>query len=250
MKKIIALFFIALLSTSCSNSQQQDQSLDHQLPVSFIKNVAPDRFKELVDHGNGIILDIRTPQEIKLGYIGDASIINYYNDDFEEKLNLIQKDQEIYVYCRSGNRSAKAAEILQKNGFSKVYNLSTGIIGWEKNGYPLERSAIVPDVNIQEVSITDFETLLNTDKPVLINFHTVWCAPCRKMAPIIDKIEEEYSNDAVVMRIDIDKSKDLANKYQVMNVPVFMLFLNGEVNWKHNGMISETEVKKQIEDLL
>ena len=56
---------------------------------------------------------------------------------------------------------------------------------------------------------------LKTDKPVLIDFHTVWCASCRKMAPIIDEIAEEYKNKAIVMRIDVDKSKDVGNAYNI-----------------------------------
>lgn len=100
------------------------------------------------------------------------------------------------------------------------------------------------------MSLSDFEALLKTDKPVLIDFHTVWCASCRKMAPIIDEIAEEYKNKAIVMRIDVDKSKDVGNAYNIKGVPVFILFKNGKEIWKHNGMISEEELKKQIENNL
>ena len=76
------------------------------------------------------------------------------------------------------------------------------------------------------------------------------CAPCKKMAPIIDVIEVEYKDKAVVMRIDVDKSKDVGKAYNISGVPVFILFKNGEEKWKHNGIISEEELKKQIESNL
>ncbi|MBE2188729.1 MAG: thioredoxin fold domain-containing protein [Candidatus Kapabacteria bacterium] len=215
-----------------------------------MKNINATEFKKLVDAGNGITLDVRTPEEIADGYINNASIVNYYDEDFEKKINLIPKDKEIYIYCKSGGRSSEAAEILRKNGFKRIYQLENGIIEWEEMGYPLVKTKIEKDEKIQEVSLSDFEALLKTDKPVLIDFHTVWCAPCRKMAPIIDEIEEEYKNKAIVMRIDVDKSKDVGNAYNIKGVPVFILFKNGKEIWKHNGMISEEELKKQIENNL
>ena len=89
--------------------------------------------------------------------------------------------------------------------------------------------------------------MITTDKPVLVDFHTVWCAPCKKMAPVIDEIETEYANKAVVNRIDVDKSKEVAKAYDISGVPVFILFVSGEQKWKHNGMISKEELKKQLD---
>jgi len=61
----------------------------------------------------GVTLDPRTPQEVADGSVNDASTINYYNSEFETKINLIPKNKEIFVYCKSGGRSAEAAKILQ-----------------------------------------------------------------------------------------------------------------------------------------
>ena len=63
---------------------------------------------------------------------------------------------------------------------------------WEENKFSIVKPNITKDEKIQEVSLEDFKLLLTTDKPVLIDFHTVWCSPCRKMSPIIDLIEVEY----------------------------------------------------------
>jgi len=243
MKTFVKTVAAIIMLSSCNNNQAQQSG-------SVIENVDAKTFKELVDAGKGIILDVRTPEEVSQGYINNASTINYYDADFAEKINLISKDKEIYVYCRSGGRSSEAAELLKKNGFSKVYNLKGGISAWENNGFPIVKPDIKKDEKIQQLTLADFKTLLATDKPVLVDFHTVWCAPCRKMAPVIDGIEEKYKDKAVVMRIDVDKSKEVGKAYKIQGVPVFILFKNGKEIWKHNGMISEEELKKQIENNL
>jgi thioredoxin len=250
MKKITAILTTLVLLAGCGNSGQQEHRSEQQAQNTFIKHVGATEFQKLLDAGNGIILDVRTPQEVAQGYIINASTINIYAEDFEEKINLIPKEKEIYVYCKGGGRSADAAQILQKNGFNKIYNLRNGILEWEEKGFPIVKSEIEKDDKIQEMNLTDFKVLLNTHKPVLIDFHTVWCAPCRKMAPLIDKIEEEYHDQAVVMRIDVDKSKEVGSAYNIKGVPVFILFKNGEEKWKYNGIVSEEELKKQIENNL
>lgn len=243
MKIFVKTVVAIILLSSCNNNQAQQSG-------SVIENVDAKKFKELVDAGKGIILDVRTPEEVADGHINNASTINLYDDDFNTKINLMQKDKEIYVYCRSGGRSSEAAKLLEKNGFSKVYNLKGGISAWENNGFPIVKPNITKDEKIQKITLADFKTLLATDKPVLVDFHTIWCSPCRKMVPIIDGIEGTYKDKAVVMRIDIDKSKELGAAYKIQGVPVFVLFRNGKEIWKHNGMISEEELKKQIENNL
>lgn len=243
MKTILKIVVLILMLSSCNNNKAQQSS-------SIIKNVDAITFKEFVDAGNGIILDVRTPGEVSDGYINNASTINLYDDDFIAKINLIQKDKQIYVYCKSGGRSSKAAELLRINGFSKVYNLKGGISEWKNKGFPIVKPDITKDEKIKQITLADFKDLLATDKPVLVDFHTLWCEPCRKMAPIIDGIEEQYKDKAVVMRIDVDKSKEVGKAYSIRGVPVFILFKNGKEIWKHNGMISEEELKKQIQDNL
>ncbi|MFV8360981.1 thioredoxin domain-containing protein [Flavobacterium sp. LS1P3] len=235
----IAIFFTAF----CFHAEAQETQ-------PYIKTVNPQTFKKLVDAGKGIILDVRTPQEISEGYINNASIINFYDDNFVEKINLIPKDKEIYVYCKSGGRSSQAAEILKKNGFNRIYDLEGGFIQWENNKFPITKSKFAKDDKIQQISLKDFNVLLNSNKLILVDFHTFWCAPCRKMAPIVDKIEIDYKDKALVMRVDVDKSKEVGKAYNVAGVPVFILYKNGKEVWKHNGLIAEEEIKKQIEQNL
>jgi len=81
-----------------------------------IQNISAEEFNTQIEKNPGIILDVRTPAETAQGYIPDASFIDLYDPEFKAKVKLMQKDQPIYVYCRSGGRSAKAAKILIQSG--------------------------------------------------------------------------------------------------------------------------------------
>lgn len=239
MKNFLTVLFLAIFS-QCSDNQAQQTG-------SVIENINAKKFKAMSDTANGIILDVRTPEEVAGGYIEGASAINFYDDDFSEKINLIQKNKPIFVYCKAGGRSAQAAELLAKNGFQKVCNLEGGIMSWEDSGFPVVKPAGQKDDKIQQLSLADFSKMLQTDKPVLVDFHTKWCVPCKKMAPVVDTIAEQYKDKAIVLRIDVDKSKEVAKHYQIQGIPVFILFRNGEVKWKHNGIIPGNELAKKIE---
>jgi len=243
MKNKLLVITLSIMLFSCNNNQAQQKA-------AVIENVDAKRFKELVDEGKGIILDVRTPEEVAGGYINNASTININDADFEAKINLMQKDKAIYVYCRSGGRSSRAAAILEKNGFTKVYNLTGGIAAWEQSGYPLVKPDGAVDEKIQQMTIADFNKILDTKMPVLVDFHTKWCSPCKKMAPIVDGIEATYKGKAVVIRIDVDQSKDLAKQYKIQGVPVFILFKNGTEKWKQVGATTEDVLIKKIEENL
>ena len=95
-----------------------------------------------MESGQGLVLDVRTSQEVSQGYIPEAIVIDIYDGDFEEKIKVLPKDKEIYVYCASGVRSMQAAKILQKNGFDKIYNLGGGIVDWQRKGFPIVKSNV------------------------------------------------------------------------------------------------------------
>jgi thioredoxin len=211
-----------------------------------IKHVGAAEFKKLVDGGKGIVLDVRTPGETARGHIKDASMVDYYDPQFKNKLNLMQKNKPIYVYCASGGRSSRAASVLTQLGFSQVYNLQGGIRAWSYAGYPVVTSKQQVDNNIKALSLSEFQGQLKTNVPVLVDFHTQWCVPCKRMAPTVDELEKEMGSKAKVMRIDADQSKETAQHYKVRGVPVFIVFKNGQEVWRHTGVISKEELKKAL----
>lgn len=239
MKRTFIFFISLFIFWQCTSNQAQQNS-------EVIENVDAKKFKELIETSGGILLDVRTPGEVNAGYINGASTIDFYDEDFEQKLDLIKRDNTIFIYCKSGGRSSQAARVLHEKGFKKVYNLSGGIMAWENSGYSIVIPESSKDDKIRQMSLEDFSALLKTDKPVLVDFHTKWCVPCKKMAPVIDKISELQKDKAIVLRIDVDKSKEVAKHYQVHGIPVFMIFKNGEEKWKHSGIIVEEKILSEL----
>jgi len=243
--KYVILLVSALIFFRFSSGQnQQEKIIGDQSQV--VEKVSAEKFKQMVDAGTGIILDVRTPEEVNQGYINGASTINFYDDDFSAKLNMIQKDKPVYVYCKAGSRSAQAAEMMKKIGFKKVYNLEGGLNAWTAKGFPVVKPEGTTDANIKQLTLAEFNQMLKTKQPVLVDFHTKWCAPCRKMVPVVEKLANNYKGKATILRIDVDNSKEVAKQYQIEGVPVFILFKNGVQKWKKNGIVTEEELNKII----
>lgn len=103
-----------------------------------IYHVSAVDFNKVVNHKNVSIVDIRTPQEFVSGHINGATNIDWYQRSFRDLIQEIPKDKPIAIYCRSGNRTSKAANLLQSLGFTEIVNLNYGIVEWNTYGFPLE----------------------------------------------------------------------------------------------------------------
>ncbi len=94
----------------------------------------------------------------------------------------------------------------------------------------------------------NFETeVMQSDKPVLIDFWASWCGPCRAVAPIIDQLADEFCGKAKVAKINVDEQNELASRYRIMSIPTVMIFKNGEIAEKLIGARSREEFAKLIE---
>ncbi|MGO3238584.1 MAG: rhodanese-like domain-containing protein [Psychroflexus halocasei] len=94
--------------------------------------LSPQEFCDKMKSDDVQIIDVRTPKEYKNGHIKNSTLINFFDDDFKEQLSKLPEDKEILVYCRSGNRSGKASEILENLGYKDVSDLRGGMLLWEK----------------------------------------------------------------------------------------------------------------------
>ncbi|PCH96189.1 MAG: hypothetical protein COB85_03825 [Bacteroidetes bacterium] len=130
--RILALVFL-LPIVACS----QDESEKSGVADVINKDVNVAAFKAFVAEGKGLILDVRTADEVNEGYIKGAKNIDFFSDEFETEIKKLSTDQPIYVYCRSGGRSGNAAGNMKDWGFKEVYNLDGGINAWKKEGLEL-----------------------------------------------------------------------------------------------------------------
>ena len=99
-----------------------------------------------------------------------------------------------------------------------------------------------------EITKENFEAeVLQSDKPVLVDFWATWCGPCRMIAPIINELGEELGDIAKVCKIDIDEQPELAQQFKVLSIPTLIVFKNGEVVEKEVGGRTKNDLKKLVE---
>ncbi|PHK24434.1 thioredoxin [Nostoc linckia z16] len=94
------------------------------------------------------------------------------------------------------------------------------------------------------------DVVLNSDKPVLVDFWAAWCGPCRMVGPIIEEISTEYQGKAVVGKVDVDANQEFAAKYGIRNIPTVLIFQNGEVVGRQVGVAPKQTYTDAIDALL
>jgi len=94
------------------------------------------------------------------------------------------------------------------------------------------------------------EEVLDSDKPVLVDFWATWCIPCKMIAPIVNEISNEYNGKCKVAKLNIDDAMEIATKFGVMNIPTIILFKNGKEFTRIVGVASKESILKKIEGAL
>lgn len=91
-----------------------------------------------------------------------------------------------------------------------------------------------------------FQQIINSGKPVLVDFFATWCGPCKAMSPIIESVAKDMQGNARILKIDVDKNKSIAAKYNIQAVPTLLIFKNGKVVWKHPGGIDKQSLVNSL----
>ncbi len=127
------LIFIAIFSFGINSFAQTTNS-------TVVTNLSSERFKAIIANDkDGVIIDLRTTDEINKGFIKGSVQLNFLAKDAEQQIDKLDKNKTYYIYCAAGGRSADAAEYMESHGFKRIYNLEKGFSDWAKKGFPVEK---------------------------------------------------------------------------------------------------------------
>ena len=92
----------------------------------------------------------------------------------------------------------------------------------------------------------NFNEIINSERPVLVDFYAEWCGPCKALSPVLEQIKDEYKDRADVIKIDIDENHELASKYNIRSVPTIMIFKNGNILQTMKGFMGKGKIQELL----
>lgn len=95
-----------------------------------------------------------------------------------------------------------------------------------------------------------FNNIINSEIPVLVDFHADWCGPCKMLAPILKQVKDEMGNALKIVKVDVDKNQPLASTYQVRGVPTMLLFKNGKQVWRQSGVLQKNDIVRVVQQYI
>lgn len=96
--------------------------------------------------------------------------------------------------------------------------------------------------------MSEFLDIIQSEKPTLVDFYATWCGPCKMQAPILEQTKNKVGDKATIVKIDIDRNPELANKYRVQSVPTLIMFKKGQAEWRAVGVQSEDTIVNKINE--
>jgi thioredoxin len=206
-------------------------------------NLSADEFEKGISNIDSVqILDVRTPAEYAGTHIKGSLLADWNNkEEFNRRIAFVDKTKPVYVYCLAGGRSAAAAKQMRNTGFENVYELNGGINAWKAANKKLEGKN-----DKKQMTIDEFNSAINSDKVVLVDFGAEWCPPCKKMEPVLKNLEKNNAGKFRLIKVDGGNDEDVLKAYNVTALPVFIIFKDGKQVWRKDGVVEESEVAKNL----
>lgn len=211
--------------------------------IARAQSVNADEFEKGIANQQVQVLDVRTAGEFNSGHLKDALQADWTNQDqFHDRVQYVDKDKPVYIYCLGGSRSAAAAAWMRKNGFKNVVELQGGINAWKKADKPVEGVT-----SKKQMTSAEYWSTINANKSLLVDFGATWCPPCVKMKPVVDELVKEKGNSFKLFPVDGGVNTDVMKEMNVDALPVFIIYKNGKEVWRKQGLVAKSELIEELE---
>ncbi len=187
------------------------------------------------------VFDVRTAAEYNTGYLPHALQADYTNKaEFNERVKYLDKQKPVYIYCLSGGRSAKAAQWMRENGFSKVVELENGVNAWKQAGLPLE------GVNAKKPQLTiDAYNKGIAKGVVLTDVGAEWCPPCKQLEPVLKAFLQNHPQ-VKLQKVDGGNDTDVMKAIGAKGLPTLIVYKNGKEVWRKQGVATAEELAAAV----
>jgi len=88
-----------------------------------------------------------------------------------------------------------------------------------------------------------FDSIINDSRPVIVDFHALWCSPCKMQSPILKEVAGEFGDKVRIIKIDVDQNPEISSRYSVQSVPTLIIFKNGKLIWRQSGVATKSQLK-------
>ncbi len=223
---ITAIAFLWAVAAFSQNEIHSSLSLD-----SF--------YSKIKSQKNPQIVDARTPEEFALNHIEGAVNFNLQSENYAQSVAKLDKSKPVFIYSIGAGRSVALEKELLKNGFSEAYSLEGGIANWIGNGKPFYSNLK------SKLSLAEFNKIIAENKTVLVDIGSKYCAPCKKVKPVLENIRSEYSNNLKIVEIELEDSPQVIADLKTVKVfPTLILYQNGKIVFKKEGI---NDLKNEVD---